>query len=199
MVLLAGWLKVETPASSTTYIYASPRLAVSTKGSTILLQAAPDAAEAFFESGSGIVSPVDAQGSRGSPLPAKPGQFFSRRPAKDILSGSRPDSTFISLMPVPFRDTLPPRLSHFAAKAVEPKADHEVTYSDVEPWLRMGTVWRRGFVERFRPRLRDKEFRKQLEAHLSNHPEWGPILQPEKEDKPPTTPAAAESTSPRGR
>jgi hypothetical protein len=35
-------------------------------------------------------------------------------------------------------------------------------------------------VDRFAPRLKDPEFRKQLEAHLTQYPEWDPILHPEK-------------------
>jgi len=36
-------------------------------------------------------------------------------------------------------------------------------------------------VDRFTPRLKDPEFRKELEAHLGSHPEWDAILHPEKQ------------------
>jgi hypothetical protein len=91
-------------------------------------------------------------------------------------------------MPQAFRDTLPSRLARFAGKSVEPKADHQVTYAEIQSWLTMPSAWRRGFVDRFEPRLRDPEFRKQLELHVAEFPEWDPILHPEK--KQPDAPSA---------
>jgi hypothetical protein len=60
-----------------------------------------------------------------------------------------------------------------------PKRDHEVTYSEIEDWLNTRLVWREGFVSRFEPRLEDAAFRKAVEAHLGNHPEWDEALYPE--------------------
>jgi hypothetical protein len=111
-----------------------------------------------------------------------------------VIAAARPDAAFIEAMPVPFRDTLPSRLARFAAKAVEPKVDREVNYADIEPWLNTAVAWRRGFVERFRPRLKDPEFRRAVDAHMSSHPEWDPVLHPEK-----FKPDTSESTTPRGR
>lgn len=198
LVLLSGWLKAESGDSTRADRYASPLLAATTKSGTIVLHTGADASEAFFESGSGTLSPVNAAGNPGAALAAKPGQFFSRRSGKDILNGSRPDSTFVDSMPLPFRDTLPSRLSRFTGKPAEPKADHEVAYSEIAPWLRIGTAWRRSFVERFRPRLRDPEFRRALEAHLRDYPEWDVVLHPEKY-QPSSSPAASQSSPPRGR
>ena len=64
------------------------------------------------------------------------------------------------------------------------------TYSEIQSWLTIGQAWRKGFVERFQPRLKDAEFRKALEAHLKDHPEWNPVLHPENHPK--TAPAAAD-------
>jgi hypothetical protein len=84
-------------------------------------------------------------------------------------------------MPVSFRDVLPPRLPRFAGKkAPEPKHDHDVSYAEVERWLALAPAWRRGFVERFKPRLGDSSFRQSIEDHLAALPEWDPILPPEK-------------------
>jgi hypothetical protein len=43
----------------------------------------------------------------------------------------------------------------------------------------MPSAWRKGFVNRFEPRLKDPEFRKQLENHVAEYPEWLPILHPD--------------------
>jgi hypothetical protein len=194
LVILTGWLKGEATACTVPCLYASPRLAAASKGGTVLLHSTPETSEAYFETGAGTVSQVNSVGGKSSPLPAKPGQFFTRRPGKPVVPAARPDAAFIEAMPVPFRDTLPSRLARFAAKAVEPKVDREVNYADVEPWLKIGLTWRRGFVERFRPRLKDPEFRRAIDAHMSSHPEWDPVLHPEK-----YKPDTAESTAPRGR
>ncbi|HEX4486899.1 MAG TPA: hypothetical protein VH088_11560 [Terriglobales bacterium] len=194
LVILTGWLKGEASACTAPCLYASPRLAAASKGGTVLLHSTPESSEAYFESGAGTVSQVNSAGGKTSPLPAKQGQFFARRAGKNVVPAARPDAAFLEAMPVPFRDTLPSRLARFAAKAVEPKVDREVNYADVEPWLKIGVAWRRGFVERFRSRLNDPEFRRAIDAHMSSHPEWDPILHPEK-----YKPDTAESTAPRGR
>jgi hypothetical protein len=198
LVLLTGWMKGESAAGPTPHVYACPRLAASSKGGAVLVHSSPDASEVYFESGPGTVSQVNSDAVKAAPMPAKAGQFFSRRPGKNVVAAPRPDANFVEGMPVPFRDTLPSRLARFSAKAVEPKVDREVNYSDIEPWLKAGIAWRRGFVERFRPRLKDPAFRKEIEAHLSSLPEWDPILHPENYE-PENEPDAAKPTKPRGR
>jgi hypothetical protein len=179
LVLLSGWLKGQTGAGGVTYHYASPLLAATTREGTAVLHAVPEAAEVFVETGSAGISEVSPGGNLGHPGSAKAGQFFTRRSGKSVAVLSRPDSTFLESMPVSFRDTFPSRLSRFAGKALAPKRDHEVTYSEIEDWLNTRLVWREGFVSRFEPRLEDAAFRKAVEAHLGNHPEWDEALYPE--------------------
>jgi hypothetical protein len=180
-VLLAGWLKAESNASTGTYRYESPLLSASVgSGSTVLIHSYEGGCDVFVESGSAAIGQVSPDGTTRQPATGKAGQFFSRRTGKDLTSVSRPNPAFRDAMPAAFRDTLPSRLAHFADKAVEPKTDHQVLYAEILPWLTMPATWRRGFVERFTPRLKDPEFRKQLEAHLAQHREWDPILHPEK-------------------
>jgi len=81
-------------------------------------------------------------------------------------------------MPKQFRDTLPPRQGRFSEKPAEPKAEHPVSYAEIEPWLTAPSAWRRGLAERFAPRLSDPNFRKQIELHEHELPDWGPILHP---------------------
>jgi hypothetical protein len=187
LVMLSGWLKGETRSSAAAYRYDSPLLAATTLDGTIILHAAPGAAEAFVESGSAGVGEVTPEGILVHPATAKAGQFFSRRAGRSIITNSRADASFIQSMPRPFRDTFPPRLSRFTGKPAEPRPEHEVSYAEIQPWLTMGRSWRRGFVERFHPLLKDAAFRKALENHLGDHPEWDPMLHPEK-FQPKTTP-----------
>jgi hypothetical protein len=196
LVLLGGWLKGET-APTGMYSYLSPVLAATTQGGTIVLHVAAGTAEVFVESGSAEVSEVSAQGNLGAPTSAKSEQFFSRRAGKNIAVSSRPDSAFVGTMPIPFRDTIPSRMSRFSGQPPEPKRDHEVSYSEIERWLTIPPAWRRGFVERFRPRLNDAAFHHEVEDHLDILPDWDPVLHPEKYK---TAPSSNEKTnSPTGR
>ena len=188
LVLLSGWLKGQTGAGAVTYHYASPLLAAMTRDGTVVLHAAAEAAEVFVEAGSAGISEVSPEGNLGHPGSAKEGQFFTRRSGKKVVVQSRPDSTFLESMPRSFRDTFPSRLPRFAGKVPAPKRDHEVTYSEIEPWLNTLPIWRVGFVRRFEPRLEDAAFRKAVEDHLEDHPEWDRALHPEKYE--PKTPVS---------
>ena len=191
LVVLSGWLKGETGANAGTYSYASPQLAATTRGGVVVLKASSEQTDLFVESGNANISRVSPQGYLTNPQGATAGQFLTRRGGKNVALNPRPDQSFLDAIPRAFRDTLPPRLSKFP-KGVDPKPDHEVTYADVQPWLTMAVSWRRGFVERFQPRLKDTEFRRELDAHMREYPEWDPVLHPEKyEQKNP--PAAASS------
>lgn len=190
LVVLSGWLKGETGLNARTCRYASPLLAATTRDGTLVLHASGDAAEIFLESGSAGISKVSPEGNMGISGAARSGQFFSRHAGQGINISPRPSSTFVESMPRPFRDTLPTRLSRLSGKPTEPRRDHEVSYSEIQPWLTIGQAWRKGFVERFQPRLKDAEFRKALEGHLKEHPEWDSILHPENHPK--TAPAAAD-------
>jgi len=178
VVLLSGWLKGETGANAGTYRYATPVLAAMTHDGTLVLHATRDTAEVFVESGLAGISEVSPEGNLGHMGDVKAGQFLTRRAGEKIAINTRPSASFIDSMPHPFRDTLPSRLSRVAGKPTEPKRDHEVSYSEIEPWLTMRPAWRKGFVERFQARLKDPEFRKAVEAHLSEHPEWDSVLHP---------------------
>jgi hypothetical protein len=179
IVILSGWLKSETNAKGEPRAYATPLLAATTADGTVVVHAGSNVAEIFVESGSANVAQVSHEGALEPGTSAKPGQFFSIREGKNLASASRPDSGFLQSMPVQFRDTLPPRSPRFVGKQVEPKRDHEVSYEEVRSWLTAPRKWRKGFVDRFRPRLSDPKFRRELDAHVKEHPEWDPVLHPE--------------------
>jgi len=199
LVLLSGWMKGESNANAGSYRYNSPTLAATTGSGTLVFHSDGNGCDIFVESGSATISEVIPSGSLRSPTTGKAGQFFSRPAGKNVASTSRPSAAFIDSMPLPFRDTLPSRLGHFNGKTVEPKVEHQVTYIEIQPWLTMPPSWRGGFVERFEPRLKDPEFRKQLEAHLAVYPEWEPALHPEKHapQNPPAAVPNSESSHPR--
>jgi hypothetical protein len=180
LLLLSGWLKSQTGSTSQAYRYDSPLLAATIQDGSLVLHATAELTEIFVESGSARIGEVSTEGKWRNPQIAKGGQFYSRLAGKNIAVSPRPSSTFIETMPRPFRDTFPSRMPRFANKQPQPKRDHEVTYSEIQPWLTARQAWRSGFVRRFQPRLQDPAFRKALEAHLRDHPEWAPVVNTER-------------------
>jgi hypothetical protein len=198
LILLNGWLKGESSSSGGTYRYRTPSLAATTASGTVVIHSDDSGADLFVESGAAAVGEVNRDGSSRQPQPAKARQFFSRRAGR-LTNSSQPSSAFVDAMPRPFRDTLPSRLAHFAGKSVEPKPNHAISFAEMQPWMKMPPSWQSGFVERFEPRLDDPEFRKQMEAHSAEYPEWDKILHPEKypQENQPTPVSNPDSPPPR--
>ena len=180
LLLLSGWLKSQTGSSSQAFRCDSPLLAATIQDGSLVLRATAQATEIFVESGSARIGEVNMEGKWRNPQIAKGGKFYSRSASKNIAVNPRPTSAFIEAMPRPFRDTFPSRMPRFANKQPQPKRDHEVTYSEIQPWLTARQAWRSGFVQRFQPRLQDPAFRKALEAHLKDHPEWTTVVHTER-------------------
>jgi hypothetical protein len=199
LVLLSGWLKGQSGTPGGSYRYESPTLAATTGNGTVVFHSDESGCEVFVESGSAAIGEVNPDGIVGRPTAGNAGQFFSRSRGKSLINSSRPSAPFVEAMPRAFRDALPSRLARFGGKPVEPKAQHQVSYVEIQSWLTMPSTWRRGFVNRFEPRLNDPEFRKQLEIHATQYPEWGPILHPEKHspENPPAAVPDQESPHPR--
>ena len=103
---------------------------------------------------------------------------------------------FVAAMPRVFRDSLPLRLDQYRNKAVQPKEAPDFAYADVEPWLNAEPWLRRPLVQRWRTKAKNPAFRAALIAGLASHPEWDPILFPEKYKKKPPVSAARPSWSP---
>jgi protein-histidine pros-kinase len=70
--------------------------------------------------------------------------------------------------------------ARYKDRDVQPKRTEDVSYADVEEWLTAPSEIRRPLMPRFRSRLSDPAFRSALVANLKSHPEWDPILFPEK-------------------
>lgn len=185
LVMLNGWLKGESTAGKRLYRYRSPMLVITTTGGAVVVRSNQNACDVFVESGSASISEVNQSGNSRQTITAKVGQFVSRQKGADATSLPRPSPTFREAVPQQFRDTLPSRLAHFAGKSIEPKTEHPVSYEEIQPWLTIPSAWRRGFAERFAPRLTDPAFRKQIELHVGEYPEWEPILHPKRNSESP--------------
>lgn len=111
-----------------------------------------------------------------------------------------PTPGFLAKMPRAFRDTLPSRIDRFKDREVRPREAPDFGYADVELWLKAEPSIRRQFVQRWRGKANDNAFRTLLIANLNSHPEWDPILFPEKylpkEPPPPPPPKKLETARP---
>ena len=121
-------------------------------------------------------------------LNLKAGDFYARKGGQKGAVAPRPSQEFMGGMPKAFFDPLPSRMARYKDREAQPKRIDEVSYADVEAWLKAPLAIRRPFLARFEPRAGDPKFRASLEANLRFHPEWDPVLYPEKYE--PKEPAA---------
>jgi hypothetical protein len=146
--------------------------------------------EAFVESGEAQA----ASDAGGAPLRLKSGDFLTQRAGQKPAVTGRPTQAFIAALPRLFLDPLPSRMALYKDRDVAPKRLDEVTYAEVAYWLEGAPDLRKPFLARFRGRAQDPAFRAALIATLDAHPEWDPILFPEKykpkPDAEPVGPAA---------
>jgi len=117
----------------------------------------------------------------GSPgVSLKSGDYFRRKAGAPGTVNTGSNEAFVAGMPRVFRDSLPLRLERYRNQAVQPKEAPDFTYADVESWLNAEPWLRRPFVQRWRTKARNPAFRAALVAGLASHPEWDPVLFPEK-------------------
>jgi hypothetical protein len=185
LVMLNGWLKGEFASGKRSYRYRSPLLAATTTGGTLVVRSNLNECGVFVESGTMSIAEVNLSGNSGPSTSAKVGQFFSRQKGAGVVSFARPSAAFLDAMPRQFRDTLPPRSARYSGGPIEPKAGHPATYEDIAPWLTMPSAWRKGLPERFAPLLSSSDFRKQIEIHAKELPEWESLLHPKKDSESP--------------
>ena len=182
VAVLSGWAKFTQKKSSkgTQYRYLTPRAEISAGEATAVLNAGDGSTDMYVESGTVRFSEIGRKGVQRIARDAKAGEFIVRRGEQPATVGSRPSAEFVKNMPRHFRDDLPALLDRFNNRRSEPKRDHEVTYAEVEAWLKAGSPIKRNFVKRFESRAKDSEFRRKLIENLREHPEWDKVLFPEK-------------------
>jgi len=177
---LSGWLKLTNArkdGNARAFDFRSPMLEIGVLPGVVVMQLKPTEATLFAERGD--LKLVERPGA--AALGLRQGQTYRRAPGttRGAVSGS-PPAQFLAELPRPFRDSLPLRGDKYKDREVQPKAAPDFTYADVEPWLKAESPFRRQFIERWRVKAREPEFRRQLIANLPSHPEWDPVLFPEK-------------------
>ena len=180
-IVLNGWLKSETAGGKGLIRVRTSLLSATASGGAIVVRSGATTCEVFLESGGPLsISEVNASGETGYSTQAKTGQFVARQKGAPLSALPRPSPDFLAAVPKEFRDTLPSRAARFSDKPAAVKMEHAVSYDEIESWLKMPAAWRRGLADRFSPRLADSNFRRQIESHVREFPEWEPLLHPKK-------------------
>jgi hypothetical protein len=179
LYVLSGWIKLAAGDSKRPRAcgFATPLFDATEATGTVLAHVEGGAGAMFVEQGQARFTPRHA---RGPALPALGGgDFVAMGKDGKAVADSRPSSGFVDQMPRPFRDSIPSMLAQYREHEVAAKPLGEFSYNEVESWINAEPSIRRQFVHSWRSKADDPEFRLELTAKLSLHPEWGPILFPE--------------------
>jgi len=192
---LGGWYKLTNArkdGNARAFEFRSPLLEIGLLPGVVVMQLKSGEATLFAERGDLKIVERPA----GTAIGLRQGQSY-RRPAGAArgTTAASPPAGFVAEMPRAFRDSLPLRADKYKDREVQPRAAPDFTYADVEPWLKAELPFRRQFIERWRAKARDKDFRAALINNLSSHPEWDPVLFPEKYLPKPASAASVASGS----
>ncbi len=168
--LLQGWAKVY--AKGRRAVVVTPALQVTVPSGSTIVHAGAGLDAVFAEEGEQQVARA------GTVLKLATEQYAGIDANKQQLVTSRPPRAFVSAMPPAFRDRLARVPGVRNAGKVAPVKERDAAYADVDDWLASTLPARRRFVARFRPRLSDPDFRKQLDRVLGQSPDWKPVLHP---------------------
>lgn len=178
--LLQGWAKQNAPANAASKGLASPNFNIPTVTGAVTSYVDADETWVFAESGSVLV----IERGRGRDKPAtfdlRPGSAYARLGNSPGTVTIRPSSADMKRVPIAFRDPLPLRYERVKNRETKAKVLAEPTYAELQPWLSAETAVRAGFVTRFDELLRNKDFRREVAAHMRDHREWHRVLYPPK-------------------
>ncbi len=192
---LSGWFKLSNARKEgnvRAFEFRSPLIEIGLLPGVVVMQLKTNEATLFAERGDLKL----VERPKNTALGVRQGQTYRRAGGtRGTLAGTAP-AAFVAEMPKAFRDSLPLRADKYGAREVQPRPAPEFAYADVEPWLKAESPsFRRHFVTQWRSKARDAEFRRALIANLSSHPEWDPVLFPEKYLPKPAPVASAPTTA----
>lgn len=184
LYLMDGWTKLtgakrDAAATAPGFDARTPLLEIPASAAVVVMRTSPAEASVFVERGDLRLAERQASGA---PLtvPLKAGDFYRRKAGGRGTVTSTPAQAFVNEVPRPFRDSLPLRAERFRDRPAQPREATEFGYADVEAWLQAEPSVRRPLMQRWRVKAREPAFRQLLITNLSRHPEWDPILFPEK-------------------
>lgn len=167
LYLLQGWAKLSAEGEGAGGLL-TPGLDVLPFSGVAVVQARKPQGGVFAETGALEVQ--DRSAARRQAVPA--GGWYGGR------AEARPPADWLAQVPRGFRDTLPHRAALFKDRSVNAAPLPPPTYTMLSDWLAAEPLIRRDFPRRFEPLAQDAAFRRELQARLSAHPEWGRVLNP---------------------
>jgi hypothetical protein len=183
MYLMGGWAKLagtqRENRAGPGFDLRSPSIEIPATAAVVVVRDTPATSEVFAESGEPRVAERQSAGPAVA-VPLRAGDFYTRKAGARGTVAAHPSHAFVDDMPRSFRDSLPSRLERLRGVQVRPKDAGDFAYADVEPWLKAEPSVRRPLMQRWRAKAREPAFRSALVSNLSSHPEWDPILFPEK-------------------
>lgn len=193
LYLMRGWAKFATPKSAAPLRLTTPVFGIAAVEAVAVAQIGDAEGAIFVESGEARIAEGFVKATPASPIRVRGGEFFARRSESRGSNQPRPPPAFVSALPRGYMDNLPARAVKWKDREVQPRPLGELAYGDVEMWLKAPPEIRKALMRAFVPKAnRDPAFRTALVANLRAHPEWDPILFPEKyKPKPPPEPPAA--------
>lgn len=183
-----GWLKLAAAAPAPGFKLQLPSAAVDASEAIVLLHVQPGAVEMFVESGDARVTDTGPAAGKSPPATdVKAGEYAAQSTERPLHFERRAPATFVTTIPRHLIDPLPSLAARYKSVKVPLVAEQEVTLAEAQPWL--AGPYRKLFLKRLAPRLKDREFRAGVAANIARYPEWEHIVYPEK--KKTTVPATA--------
>jgi len=194
--LVQGVAKLSNAKPATRLQVITPLFTLHSGEGTAVLLVHGGEASVFVESGEARLAAPGA-GGRAAAQRLKSGDFYTVKAGQRGVLAGRPSPAFVSALPRVFLDPLPSRMARFKDRQVQPRPLHAASYAEVETWLKAPPAIRRPMTARFKSRAGDPAFRAALVENLRFHPEWDPILFPEKYlPKEPQAPGATGAAAP---
>ncbi|HTT11596.1 MAG TPA: hypothetical protein VMG60_11950 [Burkholderiaceae bacterium] len=203
LYLMNGWAKVSgvkrDPKAEAAFEVRAPLFELPPNPAVVVLLATPSDVQLFVERGEVRLAERQRSGPSTS-VALKSGDTYRRKASSRGAVTQEPTPEFLAKMPKYFRDTLPSRMERFRDADVKPKEAPDFGYADVELWLKAEPSIRRPFVQRWKAKaFRDPAFKAAIVANMNQHPEWDPVLFPEKylpKEPPPTPPPSVQAQQP---
>jgi hypothetical protein len=194
LYLLSGWLKLGSgkPEGARASL-AGPGMDLLDLSGIIVIRMSEGSQAIFEEQGTSRWLDRSTRGAEAVSL--KAGDFLIDRPDTAPKLQGRPAAEFLAALPRPYHDTLPLRYAKFESRVVLPKSLGAFSYADVERWINSEPSERRQFVVTWRRKADNPAFRTSLDRDLPMHPEWDPVLHPERYEpkEPPAGSSAAKA------
>lgn len=178
--VLQGWVKLASRTAKRPSV-GTAALQVGFGSGAVIVHSKPGKDALFADEGEQLASRLDDKGKPGAPVKVPAEQYAFAVPGQPLVVLARPAKDFLGEMPPAFRDRLAPAPLPAKGAKLPAAKERDADYADVEAWLNSSLAVRKSFVSRFRPRLKDPEFRRQLDQAIGKNSEWKAVLYPPAE------------------